>query len=1503
MATSKRFIAKNGLDNNNNSITNVVNPTAASDAATKNYIDTFVGSTYITTVGVLNQVLNITSSGQNTTLNLTDTGTSGCSIRLLGNGATTPSKFIRSNSGNFEIINSAYTSVILSLTDTGQLTIPSLVVSGNLTVNGATTTINATTLTVTDKNIELGTVTTPTDATADQGGITLRGLTNKSIIWDSANTNWTSSEHWNIASGKSYKINNTSVLSNTTLGSSVVNSSLTSIGTLSLLDVRNGLTTLARESTANSYNAWSGALQIREVGLIGNFTSTASSISGTTLTVGGTIGGVVAVGAIITGTGVTAGTTITALGTGTGGAGTYTVSVSQTVATTAINASLSDKYSPAITFYWNYQDAAKLQMNGNGYFELRGQDPNGTNAVYRGLILSTLESKATGTAPFTVASSTMVNNLNANYLGGQASAWYQQNLSNVNSIELGGNNSGNIYTFIDFKADNTNTDFGLRIFRDPNGANSDGGITNIGTGSLKLIAQDAGSISFNTNNTQRAYFSSLGNLYLLNNVALDHTTSDAYLQYNSNAGYFRYTRYSSASIPRWDVGVSNAAESGSNVGSDFYFGRYNNSGVGIDWPLSISRANGIVSIANGINIPVDNKYLLIGAGLDLQLMHDGVNSGITNTTGSLYIANNTVGSGIILQSEGLAGSKLQLWGSAAYLDSPATYFRSQDGTTKVYGWFNQYGVTSQSKTDWPVRSICASTTATSRGSMLQQRSNNNTAVLANTSLGGLSVGAHNGTTNTAGYDGGAELLFTSSENWTSTANGTTFTISLSPTNSKLPTERFRLDSGGNALITSESGYFSLQNTSTTSGDWVGFGLNNNRASATKQVGSFIDFRNESGYPKANIHCYYQTDGGSYLIFGITTSGVSRTADGRTTVFQIKSDSSTVTTGTGVFAGIGSQNQLRLNTSTSAAGYGIIHRNDGANYYILTTANNDALGSWSSLRPFSIDFNNNGKVSLSEGVFIGGRVDNTKYCSIGSDGRGSFKYNNNALDTVITLLNLSNTATAGHGSQIEWQVNTDVGTGAIASGAIAVIKDNAWTSTASTQKSSMLFGLRNSGGWNGAVARLTGDGYFFANYFNCLANAETGNPSHIAIQTSSDNFIRWQTWSQFKTNLFHSDDIKFDGLVGITGILGAKLEGSTTAGIAFNVLDAAATKTAIIHMGQGNDIRFGRFGKNYGSWEANPYVFDMVSGTATFAGSLSVPTITATSISCTDTIYPTNGIVVSTKDDISTRTHSGFFQTATATTAEGWPTTAGWYHLISNTHSNVANYFTMQFAAPFMDANNLYFRCTANVTGTTGLTGGWNKMYHAGNFIAGTDYVGHNSNAILSSLNSNVLIRAENAAAGEGGQILIQKSTVSGSTLAGDIAIDVQTNYLRIFEAGGTFRGVYLDFTACSSQSMLYHSGNFGNWIVKTANYTSAHRDCILADTTSAAFIITLPASPIIGHTISIVDAGGVFSTNNLTINRNGSNILGSATDLVLDVNNSSTNLVYYNSTRGWVLSN
>ena len=105
-------------------------------------------------------------------------------------------------------------------------------IPGNLSVQGTTTTIDSTTLVVKDKNIEMGAVTTPTDVTADGGGITLRGTTDKTINWIDSTDAWTFSEHISIASGKEFRINGTKVLDATSLGSAVVSSSLTSLGTI-----------------------------------------------------------------------------------------------------------------------------------------------------------------------------------------------------------------------------------------------------------------------------------------------------------------------------------------------------------------------------------------------------------------------------------------------------------------------------------------------------------------------------------------------------------------------------------------------------------------------------------------------------------------------------------------------------------------------------------------------------------------------------------------------------------------------------------------------------------------------------------------------------------------------------------------------------------------------------------------------------------------------------------------------------------------------------------------------------------------------------------------------------------------------------------------------------------------------------------------------------------------------------------------------------------------------
>ena len=105
---------------------------------------------------------------------------------------------------------------------TGDATANNLTISGNLTVNGTTSTINSTTLTVQDKDIVLGQVETPTDAGANDGGIILKGTTDKSIKYSVSKSAWDISENINIPGDKAVKINNIDVLTiNTVLGKSL----------------------------------------------------------------------------------------------------------------------------------------------------------------------------------------------------------------------------------------------------------------------------------------------------------------------------------------------------------------------------------------------------------------------------------------------------------------------------------------------------------------------------------------------------------------------------------------------------------------------------------------------------------------------------------------------------------------------------------------------------------------------------------------------------------------------------------------------------------------------------------------------------------------------------------------------------------------------------------------------------------------------------------------------------------------------------------------------------------------------------------------------------------------------------------------------------------------------------------------------------------------------------------------------------------------------------------
>ena len=189
------------------------------------------GNSIVTTSATLaianNNTTTVNAFGEATTVNIgATTGTTQVRNNAGVSGTLTVAGDIISSASSLNLVNTnvttlhfagAATSIGIG-SATGNTTVNNnLVVTGDLTVNGTTTTVNSTVMSVDDINVILGDTASPTDAAANTGGITLKGTTDKTLSWVLANTAWTSSENFDLASGKTYKINATDVLSSTSV--------------------------------------------------------------------------------------------------------------------------------------------------------------------------------------------------------------------------------------------------------------------------------------------------------------------------------------------------------------------------------------------------------------------------------------------------------------------------------------------------------------------------------------------------------------------------------------------------------------------------------------------------------------------------------------------------------------------------------------------------------------------------------------------------------------------------------------------------------------------------------------------------------------------------------------------------------------------------------------------------------------------------------------------------------------------------------------------------------------------------------------------------------------------------------------------------------------------------------------------------------------------------------------------------------------------------------------
>jgi len=141
--------------------------------------------------------------------------------------------------------------------------------------------------------------------------------------------------------------------------------------------------------------------------------------------------------------------------------------------------------------------------------------------------------------------------------------------------------------------------------------------------------------------------------------------------------------------------------------------------------------------------------------------------------------------------------------------------------------------------------------------------------------------------------------------------------------------------------------------------------------------------------------------------------------------------------------------------------------------------------------------------------------------------------------------------------------------------------------------------------------------------------------------------------------------------------------------------------------------------------------------------------------------------------------------------------------------------------------------------------------------------------------------------------------VSGTANLTDLAVTGTTSFDgsqgtagQVLTSGGT--GVTPTWATPSG------GGGLSWQSVKTANFTAVAGEAYPVNTTSAAITVTLPASPTANQLVTVVDYAGTAATNNISISPNGNKIQGNIGTFALIINRQSVNLVYVDSTQGWV---
>lgn len=92
-----------------------------------------------------------------------------------------------------------------------------------------------------------------------------------------------------------------------------------------------------------------------------------------------------------------------------------------------------------------------------------------------------------------------------------------------------------------------------------------------------------------------------GGLTIVDTLSTSRDDNPAFA-YTGRAGHYRYSRYYSGSSVRWDVGLDSASESGSSVGSNYYWSRWSDGGAATT-TMVMQRSTGYICLGPAATLP------------------------------------------------------------------------------------------------------------------------------------------------------------------------------------------------------------------------------------------------------------------------------------------------------------------------------------------------------------------------------------------------------------------------------------------------------------------------------------------------------------------------------------------------------------------------------------------------------------------------------------------------------------------------------------------------------------------------------------------------------------------------------------------------------------------------------------------------------------------------------------------------------------------------------------